>query len=129
VQSIAEIRNLYKATDLKSKLKRWHKDVDNAFYGWNDAWLNPKFRDWDISEYLAYIRVPIAIVQGADDHYGTIRQIEIASEECYCPVDVSIITGAGHSPHREAPEATLNAIAEFAGRILHMHEGAHGRAA
>jgi pimeloyl-ACP methyl ester carboxylesterase len=129
VQSIAEIKTIYETTDLRSKLKRWHSDVDNAFYGWNDAWLNPKFRDWDISEYLAYIRVPVAIVQGADDHYGTIRQIEIAREECYCPVDVSIITGAGHSPHREAPEATLNAIAEFAGRIFHIHESAQGRAA
>jgi pimeloyl-ACP methyl ester carboxylesterase len=129
VQSIAEIKNLYETTDLRAKLARWHSDVDNAFYGWNAAWLNPKFRDWDISEYLAYIRVPVAIVQGADDHYGTIRQIEIAQEECYCPVDVSIIPGAGHSPHREAPEATLNAIAEFARSILHIHEGAQGRAA
>src|SRR3981189_2964796 len=129
VQSIAGIRTVYETTDLRSKLARWHKDVDNAFYGWNDAWLNPKFRDWDISEYLAYIRVPIAIVQGGDDHYGTIRQIEIAREECYCPVDVSIIPGAGHSPHREAPEETLNAIAEVAGRILYMHEGAQGQAA
>jgi pimeloyl-ACP methyl ester carboxylesterase len=129
VTSIAEIKVAYESTDLKAKLARWHSDVDNAFYGWNAAWLNPKFRDWDISEYLAYIRVPIAIVQGADDHYGTIRQIEIAREECYCPVDVSIIPGAGHSPHREAPEATLNAIAEFARSILHMHEGAQGRAA
>jgi pimeloyl-ACP methyl ester carboxylesterase len=129
VQSIAEIKVAYETTDLRAKLARWHSDVDNAFYGWNDAWLNPTFRDWDISEYLAYIRVPVAIVQGADDHYGTIRQIEIAEEECYCPVDVSIITGAGHSPHREAPEATLNAIAEFAGRILRMHEGTRGQAA
>jgi pimeloyl-ACP methyl ester carboxylesterase len=129
VKSIAEIKNLYETTDLRAKLARWHKDVDNAFHGWNEAWLNPKFRDWDISEYLAYIRVPVAIVQGADDHYGTIRQIEIAHEECYCPVDVSIITGAGHSPHREAPEATLNAIAEFARSILQVHEGAQGRAA
>ena len=94
------------------------RDVDNAFYGWNDAWLDPKFRDWDISEYLAYIRVPVAIVQGADDQYGTMRQIEIAQEECYCPVDVTIIPGAGHSPHREAPEATLEAIAEFANAVL-----------
>ena len=111
------------------KLARWHSDVDNAFYGWNGAWLDPKFRGWDISEYLAYIRVPVAILQGADDQYGTIRQIEIAREECYCPVDVTMIPGAGHSPHREAPEATLNAISEFAGRILHMHEGSQGRAA
>jgi pimeloyl-ACP methyl ester carboxylesterase len=129
VKSIAEIKVAYEASDLRAKLARWHQDVDNAFYGWNAAWLNPKFRDWDISEYLAYIRVPVAIVQGADDHYGTIRQIEIAREECYCPVDVSIITGAGHSPHREAPEATLNAIAEFARSILQVHEGAQGRAA
>ena len=129
VKSIGEIKVAYETTDLRAKLGRWHRHVDNAFYGWNGAWLNPEFRDWDISEYLAYIRVPVAIVQGADDHYGTIRQIEIAQEECYCPVDVSIITGAGHSPHREAPEATLNAIAEFARSILQVHEGAQGRAA
>jgi pimeloyl-ACP methyl ester carboxylesterase len=129
VRSIAEIKAAYETTELKSKLARWHKDVDNAFYGWNDAWLDPKFRDWDISDYLAYIRVPVAIVQGADDQYGTNRQIEIARQECYCPVDVSIIEGAGHSPHREAAETTLNSIAEFAGRIFHVHEGAQGRAA
>ena len=99
--------------ELKAKLARWHKDVDNAFYGWNGAWLDPKFRDWDISEYLAYIRVPVAIVQGADDQYGTMRQVEIAQEECYCPVDVTIIAGAGHSPHREAPEATLDGDRRF----------------
>ena len=129
VRSIAEIKQAYETTNLRSKLERWHRDVDNAFYGWNAAWLDPKFRDWDISEYLAYIRVPVAIVQGAEDEYGTIRQIEIAREECYCPVDVTIVPGAGHSPHREAPEATLNAISEFAGRILHIHEGSQGRAA
>jgi pimeloyl-ACP methyl ester carboxylesterase len=129
VTSIAEIRKAYEATDLKSKLARWHSDVDNAFYGWNGAWLDPKFRRWDISEYLAYIRVPIAILQGADDQYGTMRQIEIAKEECYCPVDVTIVPGAGHSPHREAPGLTLDTISEFAGRILHMHEGSRGRAA
>ena len=95
VASIAEIKTAYETTNLKEKLARWHKDVDNAFYGWNGAWLDPKFRDWDISEYLAYIRVPVAIVQGADDQYGTMRQVEIAQEECYCPVDVD--------RHRQAP--------------------------
>jgi pimeloyl-ACP methyl ester carboxylesterase len=129
VASIAEIKRAYQTTDLRTKLARWHKDVDNAFDGWNDAWLDPKFRNWDISEYLAYIRVPVAIVQGAADQYGTIRQIEIAQEECYCPVDVTMIPGAGHSPHREAPGATLDVIAEFAERILRVHEGLPGRAA
>jgi pimeloyl-ACP methyl ester carboxylesterase len=127
VTSIAEIKTAYETTNLREKLARWHKHVDNAFYGWNGAWLDPKFRNWDISEYLAYIRVPIAIIQGADDQYGTIRQVEIAQEECYCPVDVTVLDGAGHSPHREAPGATLNAISDFANAVLRTHE--EGRAA
>jgi pimeloyl-ACP methyl ester carboxylesterase len=129
VAAIAETKKAYETAGLKAKLARWHKDVDNAFYGWNGAWLDPEFRNWDISEYLAYIRVPVAILQGADDQYGTLRQIEIAREECYCPVDVTIIPGAGHSPQREAPETTLDSIADFAGRILYLHEGLKGQAA
>jgi pimeloyl-ACP methyl ester carboxylesterase len=128
VRSIAEIKQAYETTNLKEKLARWHKDVDNAFYGWNGAWLDPTFRNWDISEYLAYIRVPVAILQGVDDQYGTMRQVEIAQQECYCPVDVTIIPGAGHSPQREAPGPTLQAVAEFAMAALRA-EGASGRAA
>ena len=123
IQSIAAIKATYEMTDLKSKLGRWHRDPDHTFRGWNDAWLNPAFRDWNISESLAYIRVPIAIIQGTADEYGTPRQIEIAREECYCPVDVTMIEGVGHTPHREAPERTLDAIADFANRILRTHEG------
>lgn len=129
VTSIAEIKRAYETTDLKTKLARWHNDVDNAFYGWNGAWLDLKFREWDISDYLAYIRVPVAILQGADDQYGTIRQIEIAREECYCPVEVTVIPGAGHSPHREAADMTLRAISEFARAVLQSNEGSQGRAA
>src|SRR5580700_321798 len=72
VKSIAEIKTAYETTSLREKLARWHKDVDNAFHGWNGAWLDPKFRAWDISDFLAYIRVPIAIIQGADDQYGSV---------------------------------------------------------
>lgn len=129
VKSIAAIKTTYETTDLKPKLARWHKDVDNAFYGWNDAWLDPKFRDWDISEYLAYIRVPVMVVQGIDDQYGTLRQVEIAQEECYCPVDVEVISSAGHSPHRDAPAATLDAIEQFARAALRDDPGLLGRAA
>jgi pimeloyl-ACP methyl ester carboxylesterase len=129
VKSIAEIKEVYETTELKAKLARWHKDVDNAFYGWNGAWLDPKFRNWDISDYLAYIRVPVLIVQGESDQYGTMRQVEVAQEECYCPVDVAVIPGAGHSPHREAPAATLDAITAFASAALHADEGSRGQAA
>jgi pimeloyl-ACP methyl ester carboxylesterase len=118
VKSIAEIKTAFETTNLKEKLARWHKDVDNAFYGWNSAWLDPAFRNWDICDYLAYVRVPVLIVQGVDDQYGTMRQVEIASDECYCPVDVAVIEGAGHSPHREAPAVTLEAVTEFAQAAL-----------
>ena len=118
VASIAEIKTAYETTELRGKLARWHKDVDNAFYGWNGAWLDPKFRAWDISDYLAYIRVPVALIQGEDDQYGTIRQVEIAQEECYCPVEVTLLKGVGHSPHREAPGPTLQAISEFSAALL-----------
>jgi pimeloyl-ACP methyl ester carboxylesterase len=130
IASIAEIRTAYETTNLKGKLSRWHRDVDNAFYGWNGAWLDPDFRKWDISEYLAYIRVPVAIIQGAKDQYGTLRQIEIAQDECYCPVDVTVLDDAGHSPHRETPEATLDVISDFANAVLRTHgEAESGRAA
>ena len=129
VASIAEIKTLYETTDLRAKLARWHRNVDNAFYGWNGAWLDPDFRRWDISDYLAYVRIPIAILQGEADQYGTIRQVEIAKEECYCPVDVTLIPRCGHSPHREATELTLATVSEFVRRILILHEGARIRAA
>jgi len=116
--SIAATRKAYETADLKAKLARWHQDVDNAFYGWNDAWLDPEFRNWDISEYLAYVRIPLAILQGTADQYGTDRQIEIARQECYCPVDVTMISGAGHSPFRETPGPALAAIADFANAVL-----------
>jgi pimeloyl-ACP methyl ester carboxylesterase len=127
--SIAETRSAYQSNGLKEKLARWHRDVDHTFYGWSDAWLDPQFRTWDISEYLAYIRVPVAIVQGIDDQYGTIRQIEIAQQECYCPVDVTMIAAAGHSPHRETPGPALEAISEFANAVLRGEENSRGRAA
>ncbi len=127
IASIAEAKTAYAQMDLRTKLARWHKDPDNAFRGWNDAWLDPEFREWDITQDLAYIRVPILIVQGKDDQYGTVKQIDAAQEECYCPVDVALLAGAKHSPQREAPEATLKAVSDFANRLLRDH--AEGRIA
>jgi pimeloyl-ACP methyl ester carboxylesterase len=125
IASIAAAKQAYESTDLRDKLARWHKHVDVAFRGWNEAWLDPEFRKWDISESLAYIRVPVQIVQGEADQYGTPRQIEIAKDECYCPVDVTLLPGIGHAPHREAPNRTLIAVSDFVNRILHLHgEGA-----
>ena len=122
IASIAEAKQAYDSTDLKQKLARWHKDVDNAFYGWNGAWLDPDFRNWDITEQLAYIRVPILIVQGEDDQYGTVKQIETAERECYCPVEVALLKDAKHSPQRKAPQATLAAIGDFIADVERISE-------
>ena len=69
IAAIAAAKQTYEGTDLREKLARWHKDVDVAFRGWNEAWLDPEFRKWDISDSLAYIRVPVQIVQGEADQY------------------------------------------------------------
>jgi pimeloyl-ACP methyl ester carboxylesterase len=118
IGSIVEAKTAYQTSDLRAKLARWHKDPDNAFRGWNDAWLDPSFRKWDITEELAYIRVPILIVQGADDQYGTLAQIEAAQRDCYCPVEVALLAGVKHSPHREAPDRALGVMAEFVKHVL-----------
>jgi len=124
IASIVDAKKAYETTDLKQKLARWHKNVDNAFYGWNGAWLDPGFRQWDITEQLAYIRVPMLIVQGEDDQYGTVKQIETAERECYCPVEVALLASAKHSPQREAPEATLRAISDFVANVRRINEWA-----
>ncbi len=122
IAEIARVKDTYATTDLRAKLARWHADVDNAFRGWNDAWLDADFRKWDITPGLAYIRVPILIVQGENDQYGTVKQIEAAERECYCPVEIALLPSVGHSPHREAPDVLLKATSEFANRLLRDHQ-------
>src|SRR5437764_9612645 len=121
IAEIARAKQAYANTGLRQKLARWHADVDNAFRGWNDAWLDPDFRRWDITDVLAYIRVPMLIAQGEDDQYGTIRQIEVAQEECYCPIDVALMPGVRHAPHREASGAVLRVVADFAKHLFCDH--------
>ncbi len=106
---------------LREKLKRWHADVDGAFRSWNEPWLHPDFRKWDITEALGYIRVPILVMQGQDDQYGTLKQVETAQQECFCPVETAVLPGVRHVPHREAPELTLERVADFINRLLREH--------
>jgi pimeloyl-ACP methyl ester carboxylesterase len=122
IATIAEARKAYETGDLRARLSRWHADVDCAFLGWNRAWLDPDFRKWDITEQLGYIRVPMLIVQGEGDQYGTVKQIEAAQQDCYCPVEAVILPSTNHNPAREAPEATLAAIRDFVSRVLQAND-------
>lgn len=127
LNSIRRTRDEFASGDLREKLKRWHADVDGAFQSWVEPWLNPDFKSWDITDALGYIRVPILVIQGADDEYGTLKQVEAVQQECYCPVETVIVPGAKHSPYRDAPEATLSASSAFINRLLRdHHEGETG---
>ena len=113
ISSIARIRAEYGTTDLRTRLARYHANVDNAFRGWNDAWLDPRFSAFDITEYLPSIRVPVLALQGADDPYGTEAQLQVLRRGVRSPLETRLIHGARHAPHLEAPRETLAAIAEF----------------
>ena len=125
---IRRAREAFAAGALREKLKRWHADVDGAFRSWSEPWLDPDFRNWDITEALGYIRVPILIVQGENDQYGTLGRSRPRKEECFCPVETAILPGIRHVPHREAPERTLEAVADFINRLLRDHHEGEDRA-
>lgn len=124
VRSIAEAKEAYENSDLRTRLARYHGDnVDVAFWGWNQAWLHPDFRQWNITEYLPTVRVPMLVIQGKDDQYGTAAQIGVARSDTYCPVEVLYLDRCRHSPQVDQPDATLEAIADFSHRLFAVHEG------
>jgi pimeloyl-ACP methyl ester carboxylesterase len=124
IKSIAATKLAFENGDLRARLARHHGDnVDVAFRGWNDAWLDPGFRSWRIDDSVAHVRVPIMIVQGNDDQYGTLAQLRLAETDAYCPVETAILDQCGHSPQIDQPEVTLEAIGDFVHRVLAIHEG------
>jgi pimeloyl-ACP methyl ester carboxylesterase len=116
--SIAKMTEVYRTTNLRERLARHHgANVDVAFRGWNDVWLDPEFKAWNIEEYLPAIRVPILILQGEDDEYGTWAQVEAIERQSGGPVESIAIPRCGHSPHREQPDITLRAMRGFVKRL------------
>jgi pimeloyl-ACP methyl ester carboxylesterase len=113
IQSIAAIRSAYERTDLRSRMTQYHADVDRTFYGWNDIWLSPEFRGWNIESYVARIRVPILAVQGLDDEYGTPAQLESLARRAPVPVDRLLLARCGHAPHRDRQRLVEGAVAAW----------------
>ena len=114
IKGIIETRKLWDEGDLRARLARWHgANVDGAFYGWCDTWLDPGFRDWNIEAALATVRVPVLVMQGADDHYGTPRQVEAIARGVGGPAHAMLLPHAGHSPHFDAADAVITAISQF----------------
>lgn len=112
IRSIEAAKQAYLTTDLRSRLARYHDDPDSAFWGWNDVWLAPEFRGWSIDAILANLRCPILAVQGADDEYGTLAQVEGIRQRAP-QTGVVLLSNCGHSPHRDRPEALTQAVTDF----------------
>ena len=122
IDNIELARQAYLTTDLRAKLGRHHADPDSAFWGWNDVWLDPEFRRWNIEAVLHEIVCPILAVQGEQDEYGTLQQI-YGIKTLVPQTALYIIPGCGHSPHRDQPEALAKEVARF----LLAHPPDHSR--
>jgi pimeloyl-ACP methyl ester carboxylesterase len=112
VASIAEARETFETTDLRERMARYHRDAEATFRLWNDIWLAPEFRDWNIEDVLPPITAPILAIQGQHDQYGTLAQID-AIEAGVSGTFERAVLDARHAPHLESPEETLRAAAEF----------------
>jgi pimeloyl-ACP methyl ester carboxylesterase len=113
LDSIRAIRDSFATSDLGERMAKYHSDPEGTFFGWADIWLDPEFRSWNIEEYLSEVRGPTLVIQGTDDEYGTIRQVEIIEEGIEGPVDRLIVDDAGHSPHLTHPAMVTGTVIDF----------------
>jgi pimeloyl-ACP methyl ester carboxylesterase len=117
VESIAAIREVWKTTDMGARLGRYHRDAEHTFWGWNDIWLLPAFKRWNIEALVPKIAAPMIVIQGLDDGYGTPAQCESIKAHAKAPCELVMLEACKHSPHRDQPERTLEAIRRFAGSL------------
>jgi pimeloyl-ACP methyl ester carboxylesterase len=116
IASIAAAKRAYEATDLRARLARYHADVDSAFRGWNEIWLSPEFRDWNIEECLPRIACPVLAIQGEDDEYGTMEQMRRIGAGVR-DVELLALQDCRHSAHKDQPQAVIEAITRFVDRV------------
>lgn len=112
LEHIAAARRAYLAGDLRQKLARFHDHVDSAFWGWNDIWLHPDFAAWNIEALLGDIGCPVLAIQGVDDEYGTMEQIDRLQRGVPGARRLALLA-CGHSPQRDQPQAVLSAVTDF----------------
>jgi pimeloyl-ACP methyl ester carboxylesterase len=114
--SIAGIRaakRAFETGDLSGRLAHYHADAEGAFWGWNKIWLDPDFRAWNIREYMPGVRCPVLAIQGADDEYGTLAQLDAVTSGVSGPTESLILPDCGHAPHRDQAAATLAAMVRW----------------
>lgn len=112
VASIRQARLAFLQEGLRTQLARYHRDVDSAFFGWNNIWLAPEFFGWSIEAELHLIRAPVLAVQGENDEYGSMRQV-LGIQEKLTSTEVVALPACGHSPHRDQPQQLTDIVATF----------------
>jgi pimeloyl-ACP methyl ester carboxylesterase len=117
LDSIRQTRDDYSSGELRARMARHHDDVDAAFWGWCDMWLDPAFAAWNLESDVALVSAPTLLIQGADDPYGTLEQLDRIDARAASPPTRVVVDG-GHSPHLEAGDKVLRAVAEFASTTL-----------
>jgi pimeloyl-ACP methyl ester carboxylesterase len=116
IESIERARNAWRTKPrMRQRLARYHADADGAFRGWNDIWLHPAFRAWNIEAFLPRVACPVLAIQGHDDEYGTLEQLE-RIERAVPDVRRLHLQDCRHSPHRDQTDAVLAAIGRFVDR-------------
>jgi pimeloyl-ACP methyl ester carboxylesterase len=112
IRSIEAARDAYLHKDLRARLARFHDDIDSAFWGWNNVWLDPAFRSWNIERELTRISCPVLAIQGEDDEYGSLEQIYGIQRKAP-HTKLLVLPQCAHSPHRDQPKATIEEVAKF----------------
>jgi pimeloyl-ACP methyl ester carboxylesterase len=116
LEEIRAAKVAYERGGLRERMARHHRDPDAAFYGWNDVWLDPEFESWSLEELLPDVECPLLLIQGEDDQYGTMAQLDAIEARAAGPVE-RVHLACRHAPHLEAPEETVPAIAGFVRRV------------
>jgi pimeloyl-ACP methyl ester carboxylesterase len=111
--SIRKIADTFESSGLKAGLAKYHTDPVKTFHLWADAWLDPEFRKWNIEEFLPRIACPVLAIQGEDDQYGTMAQLEAIERQVAGPCELLKLEKCGHSPFRDQPERVLESIVKF----------------
>jgi len=121
IESISRIARAYDTTRLREQLARYHgSNTDSMFRTWTDVWLRPEFRQWNIEEYLPAIESPVLVVQGEDDKYGTVRQVDAVVTQVSGSAKSLVLAHCGHSPHSERPDEVLEAAGRFIRQTLDL---------
>jgi pimeloyl-ACP methyl ester carboxylesterase len=118
LRSIETINAAFETSGLRERLGKYHRDAGRTFHLWADAWLDPAFRQWNIEECLPRIHCPVLAIQGEDDEYGSMAQLDAIARQAGGTCELLKLPACGHSPHKDQPQKVLNSVSAFIGKII-----------